>query len=113
MPALPALAAVARRFRFRHFFPFVDFLSPWPAPRIITTKGAGEMHFQVDLDPTHSVIRLTVIEEMVSLECAETCYQRLSQVTSSGGQYGAIYDLTIAKDTTTPTHMVRSRAAPR
>jgi hypothetical protein len=33
------------------------------------------MHYQVDVDPAHSVIRLTVIEEIVSLECAEGCYQ--------------------------------------
>jgi hypothetical protein len=36
------------------------------------------MHSQIDLDPTHGVIRLTVMEESVSLECAEDVYQRLS-----------------------------------
>ena len=38
------------------------------------------MRYQVDLDTAHSVIRLTVIEEMVSLECAESCYQGLSRL---------------------------------
>jgi hypothetical protein len=68
------------------------------------------MHSQIDLDPTHSVIRLTVMEESVSLECAEDCYQRLSLLASSGGPYAAIYDLSMAKDTTIPTEMVRSFA---
>jgi hypothetical protein len=67
-------------------------------------------YYQVDLDPTHAVIRLTVIEEMVSLECAESCYQGLSRATSTGGPYAAIYDLTRAKDTTIPTEMVRGFA---
>jgi len=71
------------------------------------------MRYQVDLDPTHAVICLTVIEEMVSLECAESCYQGLSRVTSSGGPYAAIYDLTRAKDTTIPTEMVRDFARRR
>jgi hypothetical protein len=68
------------------------------------------MHYQVDVDPAHSVIRLTVIEEIVSLECAEGCYQGLSRVTSSGGPYAAIYDLSRVKDTSIPTEMVRSFA---
>jgi hypothetical protein len=68
------------------------------------------MHYQVDLDPTHSVIRLTVMVESVSLECAESCYQGLSRVTSTGGPYAAIYDLTRARDTTMTTEMVRSFA---
>src|SRR5258708_19377362 len=71
------------------------------------------MQYQVDLDPAHSVIRLTVIEERVSLECAENCYKGLSRVTSSGGPYAAIYDLTRAKDTTIPTEMVRDFARRR
>jgi hypothetical protein len=65
------------------------------------------MDYEIDLDPTHSVIRLTVIEAMVSLECAEDCYHRLSQVASSGGPYAAVYDLSVARDTTIPTDMFR------
>jgi hypothetical protein len=113
MPALSAFAAVARRFRFRHFSPFAGLLSLLPATRILTTEGAGEMHYQVDLDPAHSVIRLTVMEESVSLECAEDCYQRLSLLASSGGPYAAIYDLSAAKDTSIPTDMIRNFARRR
>jgi hypothetical protein len=68
------------------------------------------MHYQADLDPTHAVIRLTVIDEVVSLQCAESCYWRLSRVASSGGPYAAIYDLSRVKDTTMPTEMVRDFA---
>jgi hypothetical protein len=65
------------------------------------------VHSQIDLDPTHSVIRLTVLEEDVSLECAEDVYRQLSQVASKGGPYAAIYDLSMAKHTTIPTDRVR------
>jgi hypothetical protein len=69
------------------------------------------MHFEVDLDPTHSVIRLTVIEEVVSLECAEACYKFLSQISSGGGPYAAVFDLSAARDTTITTQMVRNFAS--
>jgi hypothetical protein len=68
------------------------------------------MHYKIDLDPTHSVIRLTVLEESVSLECAEDVHRHLSQVASSGGPYVAIYDLSMAKGTTIPTEVVRTFA---
>jgi hypothetical protein len=68
------------------------------------------MHYQIDLDPTHTVIRLTVNEEIVSLECAESCHQCLSRVTSTGGRYAAIYDLSRARNTSMPIEMVRSFA---
>ena len=69
------------------------------------------MPFEVDLDPAHSVIRLTLIEEVVSLECAEACYKFLSQISSSAGPYAAIYDLSVATDTTISTQMVRNFAS--
>ena len=68
------------------------------------------MHSQIDLDPTHSVIRLIVLEENVSLECAEDCYRHLSVVTSSGGPYAAIYDLSRARNTSIPTETIRDLA---
>jgi hypothetical protein len=34
------------------------------------------MHSQIDLDPTHSVIRLAVMEDSVNLELAEEVYIR-------------------------------------
>ena len=68
------------------------------------------MDYEVDLDPTHSVTRLTVIAEIVTLELAEEVYRRLSEFTSRGGPCVAIYDLSAAKRTTIPTDMVRSSA---
>src|SRR5262249_24776663 len=61
--------------------------------------GGVQMHSLIDLDPTHSVIRLTVLEESVSLKCAEDCYRHLLVFTSNGGPYAAIYDLSMAKST--------------
>jgi hypothetical protein len=65
------------------------------------------MDYQVDLDPTHSVIRLTVTAEIVTLELADDCYKRLSVFASRGGPYAAIYDLSKAKSTTMSTDAVR------
>jgi hypothetical protein len=71
------------------------------------------MDYEVDLDPTHSVIRFTVTAETITLELAEEVYQHLSDVTSRGGPYAAIYDLSAAKRTTIPTDIVRSFARRR
>lgn len=68
------------------------------------------MNFKVDLDPSHSVIRLTVFEEAVSLECAQSIYECLSRIASSGGPYAAIYDLSRVKSTSIPTDLVRDFA---
>ena len=38
------------------------------------------MDYEVDLDPTHSVIRLTVTAEVVTFELAEDIYRHLSEV---------------------------------
>lgn len=51
------------------------------------------MHFQAHLDSTHSVIRLTAMEEMVSLECAEDVYQRLSPLKTPGSLLDRLTDL--------------------
>jgi hypothetical protein len=68
------------------------------------------MNYRVDLDPTHSVIRLTVLEKVVTLECAEDIYTRLTRLSWSGDPYAAIYDLSAAKRTTIPTDTVRELA---
>ena len=68
------------------------------------------MHYQIDLDPTHSVIRLKITEEMMSLECAEEVYRHLRLLTAHGGPYAAIYDLSIVKGTTIPIDVVRGLA---
>jgi hypothetical protein len=66
--------------------------------------------YPIDLDPVHSVIRLTVTAEIVTPELPEDIYKRLEQISSSGGPYATIYDLTIVKDTTIPVEMVRGYA---
>jgi len=68
------------------------------------------MDYEVDLDPTHSVIRLTVTAKTVTIELAEEIYRHLSEATSQGGPYAAIYDLSAAKKTTLPTELIRSFA---
>jgi hypothetical protein len=68
------------------------------------------MDYQIDLDPTHSVVLLTVTAEIVTLELADDIYIRLVRLASRGGPYAAIYDLSRAKDTTMTTAMVRSYA---
>ena len=63
--------------------------------------------YQIDLDPVHSVIRLTVTAETVTLELAEEIYRHLSEAASSGGPYAAIYDLSATKRTSIATTTVR------
>jgi hypothetical protein len=66
------------------------------------------MDYEIDLDPEHSVIRLTVTAETVTPEMAEDIYRNLLEITSKGGPYAAIFDLTATKHTTIPTDFVRS-----
>ena len=68
------------------------------------------MDYQVDLDPTHRALRLTVRSAVITLEGAEDCYVCLSQITSQGGDYAAIYDLSAATNTTISTEMIRNYA---
>ena len=58
--------------------------------------------YQIDLDPVHSVIRLTVTTETVTLELAEDIYRHLSEAASSGGPYAAIFDFSAAEHTRYP-----------
>lgn len=66
------------------------------------------MDYEVDLDPKHSVIRVTVTAETVTLELAQEIFRHLSEVASSGGPYAAIYDLSAAKHTTIPADKLKS-----
>ena len=68
------------------------------------------MDYEIDLCPAQSVICLTVTAETVTLELAEEIYRHLSEATSRGGPYAAIYDLSATKHTTIPTELVRSFA---
>ena len=71
------------------------------------------MDYLLDLDPAHSVIRLTVTAEIVTLELAEDIYSRLKRLSSSGGPYAAIYDLSATKETTIPVDWIRGYARRR
>ena len=72
----------------------------------------GQVH-QIDLDPVHSVIRLTVTAETLTLELLEKIFRHLSEAASSGGPYAAIFDFSAAKRTTIPTDTVRDFARRR
>jgi len=41
--------------------------------------------YQIDLDPVHAVMRLTVTAEIVTMELAEEIYTRLTRLSTSGG----------------------------
>jgi hypothetical protein len=69
-----------------------------------------QVDYRVDLDPAHSVIRLTVTAETVTLELAEDIYRHISEVTSQGGPYAAIFDLSRVKRSTIPAEAIRSFA---
>ena len=66
------------------------------------------MDYEIDLCPAHSVIRLTVMAENVTREVAEEIYRHLLEVTSEGGPYAAIFDLSATKKTSISTNAVRS-----
>jgi hypothetical protein len=69
--------------------------------------------YQIDLDPKHSVIRLTITAEIMTLECAQEIHTRLTRLSANGGPYAAIFDLSLVKGTTIPTDMVRGLARNR
>ena len=64
--------------------------------------------YEIALDTKYSVIRLTVKAETVTPELAEDIYRHLFEVTSEGGPYAVIFDLSAVKHTTIPTDAVRS-----
>jgi hypothetical protein len=64
------------------------------------------MDYQVDLDPTHSIIRITVTTETLTLELSENFQQSLSLVASRGGPYATIIDLLAVTSCTIPSDAV-------
>jgi hypothetical protein len=68
------------------------------------------MDYEIDLDPVHRVIRLTITSETMTLECAKEIHARLERFASEGGQYAGIFDLSAVKCTTITTDMVRRLA---
>jgi hypothetical protein len=69
--------------------------------------------YHIDLDPKHSVIRLTITAEIMTLECAKEIHARLTALSANGGPYAAIFDLSLVKSTTIPTDVVRTLARNR
>ena len=68
------------------------------------------MHFEIDLDPTHQVLRITVTAAVVTYEFAEDCYRCVKRIASCGGPYAVIWDLSGVKSTTESTDQIRDRA---
>jgi hypothetical protein len=66
--------------------------------------------YQVDLDPTHQVLRITVTAAVLTHELAEDCYRFVAQIASRGGPYAGIWDLSGVTDTTESADDIRSRA---
>ena len=69
------------------------------------------MHFDIDLDPTHQVLRVTVTAAVATHELAEDCYRCVTRIASCGGPYAGIWDLSGVKNTTESTDQIRERAA--
>jgi hypothetical protein len=63
--------------------------------------------YQIDLDPVHSVVRLTVTAEVMTLEMAQEIHTRLAYLSSLGKTYSAIFDLSAVKCTTIPVAVIR------
>ena len=68
------------------------------------------MDYQVDLDPTHCVIRVTVTAEILTLELFEDGHRRLSRIASHGGPYAAIFDYSAVNSVAISTDTLRSLA---
>ena len=64
------------------------------------------MDYRVDLDPTHSVIRITVTAKTLTLRLAANFHQSLSLVASRGGPYATIIDLLAVTSCTIPSEGV-------
>jgi hypothetical protein len=69
------------------------------------------MDFQIDLDPTHLVLRATITAAVLTEELAEDYYQAISLVASSGGPYAGIYDFSGVTRTTLSANAVRGFAS--
>jgi hypothetical protein len=67
------------------------------------------MHFDIDLDPTHQVLRVTVTAAVATHEFAEDCYRCVKRIASWGGPYAGIWDLSGVTNTTESTDQIRNR----
>jgi hypothetical protein len=68
------------------------------------------LDYQIDLDPTHQVLRVTVTAAVLTHELAEDGYRSVAQIASRGGPYAAIFDLSGVTARTESADDIRSRA---
>jgi hypothetical protein len=68
------------------------------------------MDYQVDLDPTHQVLRVTVTAAVVTTELSEDCHRSVARIASRGGPYAAIWDLSGVTGMPVSADDVRRRA---
>jgi hypothetical protein len=68
------------------------------------------MDYRVDLDPTHSVIRLTVTVEITTPELAEDVYICLARIVSSGSPFAVLLNLSGVTAVKSPAAAARDLA---
>jgi hypothetical protein len=68
------------------------------------------MDYQIDLDPTHRVLRTTITAAVLTEELLDDSYQVLSLVASRGGPYAAIFDFSGVTATTLSSDAIRDFA---
>ena len=68
------------------------------------------MDYLVDLDPTHTVISLTITAEIITPELARDISIRLARVLSSGGPFAVICDASRVTSWTESGVTIRERA---
>ena len=68
------------------------------------------MDYQIDFDPTHRVIRLTVTKPLTD-ESLTDVYRALSHVAAKGGPYGAILDLSQVEDFSLSADTIKALAS--
>jgi hypothetical protein len=70
------------------------------------------MDYAVDLDPTHSVLRITVTTAVTD-EVFRDIYQAVARLASQGGPYAALFDFSQVVDYPVSSDTIRAVAAAR
>ena len=68
------------------------------------------MDYEIDLDPVHHVLRVTITAPVVTEELYEDCSRSVALVASRGGPYACISDFSGVTGTTISAEMIRSYA---
>jgi hypothetical protein len=69
------------------------------------------MHYLIDLDPEHRVLRATLTTRVLTEKRLTDVYRLLERTASQGGPYSAIMDLSKVKRSPVATEIVRNLAA--